>query len=301
MPRPLALALLLLVPAAAAQGGSGPSPEEVAAAYFGLEVGAVWEYELARGETAEALEVVGRERWEVVEETTTTLGGGVAGPAYVVVGGAVGGEAEECLLVPGDEYGDHRLWVANHCALEDLTYYGIYYGASAGPVCYGVSGEEVCGDGADYVRTQQGGSVGNHSYRTHTTSSVRGLGVVAQLSERRSTNGGVLSTEARARRLTYARVGGLEVGAAMPVAAEPGPAPLAVSVVPTVTAGPVEARADGPGRLAVFDLRGRLVLEAEVPPGGRLGLDLGGRPAGLYLVRLEAGGRASTARVVVAR
>lgn len=68
--------------------------------------------------------------------------------------------------------------------------------------------------------------------------------------------------------------------------------------------------APGPVRLAVYDVRGRLVrtLEDEIRPAGRYEVFFNGRDArgaslasGVYFLRLEAGGRVATQRMTIVR
>jgi hypothetical protein len=68
--------------------------------------------------------------------------------------------------------------------------------------------------------------------------------------------------------------------------------------------------APGPVRLAVYDLRGRLVrmLEDEIRPAGRYTMFFDGRDqdgsalaSGVYFIRLEAGGNVATNRVTIVR
>ena len=90
-----------------------------------------------------------------------------------------------------------------------------------------------------------------------------------------------------------------------PVAAEGGPeAGLAVAVFPNPTAGrlTVEAASARDVRVEVIDALGRRVLVAVAAPGaGRLAVDLGSVPAGVYVVRVTADGATASRRVAVAR
>ena len=88
-----------------------------------------------------------------------------------------------------------------------------------------------------------------------------------------------------------------------PVAAEGGPAAgLAVAVYPNPTAGRLTVEAVGARdvQAEVVDALGRRVLVTDAVPGaGRLAVDLGGVPAGVYVVRVTAGGATASRRVVV--
>jgi hypothetical protein len=100
-------------------------------------------------------------------------------------------------------------------------------------------------------------------------------------------------------------------GAATPVAAEETAAPAA----PALAVGPNPARgavrvdyavpAEGDVRLEVFDLLGRSVAvlaEGARPAGSHTAqADLGGLPAGLYLVRLRVADRTETRRLTIVR
>lgn len=98
---------------------------------------------------------------------------------------------------------------------------------------------------------------------------------------------------------------GVVAGEALPEA----PA-LAVSVAP-VPSGPSGATvryvlsAEGPIRVSVVDVLGRevaVVLDGQAPAGEQtVRVNTFGMPAGVYIVRAEAGGRVASARLVVAR
>lgn len=96
--------------------------------------------------------------------------------------------------------------------------------------------------------------------------------------------------------------------------ATPGPALALQSPAPNPTWGAATFRftlpAAQPARLALFDVRGRLVRELATgpQPAGERQVEWDGRdalgqrvPAGFYVVRLEAGGRTLTDRVIVTR
>ena len=88
------------------------------------------------------------------------------------------------------------------------------------------------------------------------------------------------------------------------VAAEDGPAALVVAVYPNPSAGRVTVEAEGARELRaeVVDLLGRRVrLAAAAPGAGRLSLDLGDTPVGVYVVRVAADGATATRRVTVVR
>ena len=87
------------------------------------------------------------------------------------------------------------------------------------------------------------------------------------------------------------------------VAAEGGPAGgLHVAVFPNPTAGRLVLEAAGlrGARVEVFDALGRLAAHVDAA-ADRATLDLGGRPAGLYVVRVTDGGRVTVRRVAVVR
>ncbi|PAP78157.1 endonuclease [Rubrivirga marina] len=89
------------------------------------------------------------------------------------------------------------------------------------------------------------------------------------------------------------------------VAAEDGPeGGLAVALYPNPSVGRVTIEADGARELRaeVVDLLGRRVRVVRAAPGAdRLALDLGDVPAGVYVVRVVAGGATATRRVTVVR
>ena len=89
-----------------------------------------------------------------------------------------------------------------------------------------------------------------------------------------------------------------------------GTAPNPASRQVTVRYGIPEATASGtrgPARLRLYDLLGREVrsvrLDGRGMAAGRheTALDVSGLPSGMYLLRLEAGGRAATRKVTVVR
>lgn len=92
-----------------------------------------------------------------------------------------------------------------------------------------------------------------------------------------------------------------------PTAGEAGPDALAaVAVWPNPVRGraEIQVEADGPATVSVFDGLGRHIatLADDEPLGtGRLTWDASALPAGVYLVRVEAGGRVVTRRVSVVR
>jgi hypothetical protein len=55
------------------------------------------------------------------------------------------------------------------------------------------------------------------------------------------------------------------------------------------------------GRISVFDLSGRRVMQREAAAGGTALLDVGGLAAGVYQVRVESSGAAAAARLVILR
>jgi hypothetical protein len=96
------------------------------------------------------------------------------------------------------------------------------------------------------------------------------------------------------------------------VAAEAAPnaAPeIGVSVSPNPTSGHVQVAvslvAAGPAHVVVLDVLGRevAVVLDEVAPQGEttVGVDTGGWPAGVYVVRATAGAHTAVVRLVVAR
>ena len=88
------------------------------------------------------------------------------------------------------------------------------------------------------------------------------------------------------------------------VDAEAGPGALAVRLYPNPGVGRVVIEAEGARELRaeVVDLLGRRVHRAAAAPGaGRLALDLGDAPAGVYVVRIVADGAATTRRVTLVR
>ena len=99
--------------------------------------------------------------------------------------------------------------------------------------------------------------------------------------------------------LTFAVVDGRTFGARAVGVEAPlerrDPGPLVVYPNPTAGRVTVEARSQGGGPVAVYDVAGRLVRSAVVPLEGTASFDLGGLSPGLYVIRL--GGRVG--RVVV--
>lgn len=101
----------------------------------------------------------------------------------------------------------------------------------------------------------------------------------------------------------------LGAGEAVDAASAPEAGGLALALWPSVAAGSdaqavVRLAAPAALRLAVFDALGRRVHAAEGSAGAgeaRLAVPSAGWPAGLYVVRVEAGGAAATARLAVAR
>lgn len=112
-------------------------------------------------------------------------------------------------------------------------------------------------------------------------------------------------------RLVGAEVGGVVYGRIQPVSAGPAPLRPALDLAaypnPTTSGVTLAFSLAAPGEVAVdvLDATGRTVRTASFGrrPGGagsaRLALD--GLPAGVYAVRLRAGGAAATVRVAVAR
>jgi hypothetical protein len=110
--------------------------------------------------------------------------------------------------------------------------------------------------------------------------------------------------------LVYARVGGVEYGIRIPVAAEGAPTDLAVALTvfpnPSREVSTIGFTLDAPQRvtITVFDVLGRRVLADDlgVQPAGETGhrLDLTALPAGVYIVRL-AGNAGATATVQIVR
>jgi hypothetical protein len=86
---------------------------------------------------------------------------------------------------------------------------------------------------------------------------------------------------------------------------EAGLGPGALQVRPSPCRGPTVQVSLPPGmagaRIRVFDLFGRLVLEAESVDCGILALDIDGLSAGVYQVRAESAGAAADTRLVVLR
>ena len=89
------------------------------------------------------------------------------------------------------------------------------------------------------------------------------------------------------------------------IASEPGATPLAVGApFPNPTAGPVTLPLGRAGavRVTAYDALGRAVaVLSDGAAGGDLGLDVGALAPGVYVLRVERPGGATTRRVVVAR
>ena len=101
--------------------------------------------------------------------------------------------------------------------------------------------------------------------------------------------------------LTYALVDGEAYGAGLDAAEGPGESASQsqLALYPNPTRGEITVRSTfdhlGPVLVEVFDVRGRRVMSAPLPPSGLGTMDLSAQPPGLYLIR--AGGQ--TERVVL--
>jgi hypothetical protein len=124
-----------------------------------------------------------------------------------------------------------------------------------------------------------------------------------RVNQLRLSRAGVLhaATERGVWRTTTAVVAGEPLPGASPevgVSVRPNPAGSHVEVV-------VSLAKEGPVRVVVLDALGRevaVVLDDEAPAGEQaVGVDVSSWPAGVYVVRVEVGGRVSSARLVVAR
>jgi hypothetical protein len=289
----------------------GQTPDTTSAwRYFPLEIGNVWEYEsnyYACPQGCGSDELLGYRRWMVVRDSV------LDGVRYFVLReeefsaeGEVAGlrdrlvrfDASVARGVERFENGAHAPWPSEAACRLDSPFGGM-------PDCGEYEGyyEEVYGGydhevyiGDDFVVTAMKGFVG-------LASEVRfgaDLGYLGMSGGKAS----VWEDE-----LVYARVGGIEYGTRIPVAAEAPPPKSAIALStypnPSHNVATVRFSLDQAQRvaLAVFDVLGRRVLAADLgaQPAGEAShrLDLAALPAGVYVVRLDGdAGATATTRIV---
>jgi hypothetical protein len=322
-PRVLALGVLLagfpLAPAAIAQ--PDPTPP---ARYLPLAVGNVWEYSHSysgpyafsgfsvreRIEVTEALDTPGRYR--VRRVSVRSDAGGSHPPSHSSVVWYFDAKTSRFAAVEEGDEDEDRAWFISLCL--NAPFSGSHTCGSLDYNMSGGQGQPVQVAGTALERTVKRFSRTPNlprGYYHEATTWAEGLGRVSYT----QTDHNGTDLRSASTTMTYARIGGEEYGTArLGVATEPGSQPGGqVLAVEAVHPHPVREAAtlrltipEGqPYRLRLFDLLGRerAPLANGVAGPGPLAvpLDVRGLPAGVYLVRLEAGGVAHTRKLTVTR
>lgn len=305
--RLIATAIVLLAPVVLTQPvhAQEPVPDTTSAwRYFPLEVGNVWEYEGYGPLTPED------HRWEVVGDTLLEGRHYFAAirecisecfPTSVPTGYLFRFDSTAARVVvryPEDVPGTEYLFFGGGCALDAP------FGAEA--ACY-ESDLDVSGGYDETFELADGGVLEGVTYKVFGTPTVywgyvAGIGLVEDA---------FLEYEPRERRLAYARIGGVEYGTPIPVAAEGAPpqSAVALAVFPNPSRGEATVRLDLDVTqrvvLAVYDVLGRRVALLHVGPlpagDHRFLFDASALSAGTYFVRSTGTGGTTTTPFTLSR